>query len=1201
MAVYNWRVGSGDLGLAADWTNATIGENPASTAPGAADSPSFSGAGGTITGNAAYAGLTIGSASGTAWNFTGNVTTNTAIVTGPTVFLNGAQLVVSRVTAPVSYPLSIGSPSAGAASLTVTGSGSVVDSSQYGAYIGGQAGFTGTLSIYNGGVARFGTVNYSGFSSLSLGQVGTGVINVTGAGSALQLTGGFYAGRASGAVGTIDVSSGATLTQTSSGSANESVSFGSGGTVNGTFVNGGTGSLNVTGAAKATFGSPLSFGTNGDNGSLGVSDANSVLTLGDSLQAGGGSTATGSTGTIVVQNGGQIKMTAAADTFRSYFNLGTAAVTAGTATVRGAGSLIDVGANAAGIGNTGTGTLNVEAGGTFRSATADSRLLSALSAGNNAGSSGTVTVTGAGSSLSALGYTYIGRAGTAKLLVDQGATFTGGQAATGDGTGQNQVFAITIGDGTPSVDVNGNPITTLNFGGSGAAQVLNGSLLHSLGNLDVGRRGTTGTVLVDQASTVTVDNETLVGSTNDLPGASTRGATGTITVQGGSTLKTGATVNGQPGLLIGSFAGNTGTVIVSDAGSKLDANNTRITVGSTGTGTLTVRAGAVATAGAGYSDTEAALQVGSTAGGTGTVTVTGAGSRLTAAGEAVLGGFDNGTGLTAGGTATLSVANGGLFRATALASFGGGTLKVDGTSTAVVGTSAGTAGRLTIDSGASLSGGGTIQASVRDNGTITAAGGTLTITSDVDGTGTLVANNATLNLGSVAGQTLRFIGTSTIRIGGLFGNGTVSGFGGGDVLDFAGGLTPALSGNTITVRSGTIILGTETFTGMAPATSLAITADGTGGQKVTGTNALFDPAYYLAQNPDVKAAGVDPYQHYISSGFKEGRDPNQFFSTSYYLKNNPDVAAAGINPLLHFEANGYAEGRDPSSLFSLADYLAAYPDVKAAGLNPLLHFVTSGRAEGRSAFAVGPTPEPLFDTAYYYAHNPDVRAAGLDAYAHYRSNGFKEGRAPDAYFDAKYYLTQNPDVAAAGVDPLAHFLGSGAKEGREPSLVFSDAKYLAANPDVQAAGLNPMAHYLNSGRAEGRMAFLSGNAAPADPLVNAGYFDPQLGATLIPSGTAAAQQAAALFGTVGWQKGLNPDAFFDTKYYLSHNPDVAAAKINPLTHYEINGWREGRDPSAQFSTAKYLAAYADVKGAGVDPLLHYVASGQGEGRTAFAV
>jgi len=118
--------------------------------------------------------------------------------------------------------------------------------------------------------------------------------------------------------------------------------------------------------------------------------------------------------------------------------------------------------------------------------------------------------------------------------------------------------------------------------------------------------------------------------------------------------------------------------------------------------------------------------------------------------------------------------------------------------------------------------------------------------------------------------------------------------------------------------------------------------------------------------------------------------------------------------------------------------------------------------------------------------------------------------------------------------------------------------------------------------------------------VDAAYYDQQLGLTPIP-GVAGQQQAAASYDATGWQKGLNPNAFFDTNYYLSHNPDVAAAHINPLLHYEQYGWTEGRDPSAQFSTHKYLAAYSDVKAAGADPLLHYVTYGQSEGRTAFAV
>ena len=40
----------------------------------------------------------------------------------------------------------------------------------------------------------------------------------------------------------------------------------------------------------------------------------------------------------------------------------------------------------------------------------------------------------------------------------------------------------------------------------------------------------------------------------------------------------------------------------------------------------------------------------------------------------------------------------------------------------------------------------------------------------------------------------------------------------------------------------------------------------------------------------------------------------------------------------------------------------------------------------------------------------------------------------------------------------------------------------------------------------------------------------------------------------------NPD--FDASYYLSHNPDVAQAGVDPLAHYLTTGWKEGRDPNA---------------------------------------
>lgn len=76
---------------------------------------------------------------------------------------------------------------------------------------------------------------------------------------------------------------------------------------------------------------------------------------------------------------------------------------------------------------------------------------------------------------------------------------------------------------------------------------------------------------------------------------------------------------------------------------------------------------------------------------------------------------------------------------------------------------------------------------------------------------------------------------------------------------------------------------------------------------------LFDAHFYLAGNPDVAAAGVDPLRHYAAFGWKEGRDPSPQFSTNGYLAAYPDVAKVGVNPLLHYIRYGRAEGRQPKS------------------------------------------------------------------------------------------------------------------------------------------------------------------------------------------------------------------------------------------------------------------------------------------------
>jgi glycosyltransferase involved in cell wall biosynthesis len=125
----------------------------------------------------------------------------------------------------------------------------------------------------------------------------------------------------------------------------------------------------------------------------------------------------------------------------------------------------------------------------------------------------------------------------------------------------------------------------------------------------------------------------------------------------------------------------------------------------------------------------------------------------------------------------------------------------------------------------------------------------------------------------------------------------------------------------------------------------------------------FDGHFYLMMNPDVAANRQDPWEHYVNYGHAEGRSfPNKYdtnimkkytkflssgyFDPEWYLATYPDVRASGKNPLQHFCELGAWEGRDPSRYFSTTWYLEQYPDVQ--NCNPLEHFIDHGVKEGRT-------------------------------------------------------------------------------------------------------------------------------------------------------------------------------------------------------------------------------------------------------------
>ncbi|MBD3842313.1 MAG: hypothetical protein IE909_10585, partial [Campylobacterales bacterium] len=71
----------------------------------------------------------------------------------------------------------------------------------------------------------------------------------------------------------------------------------------------------------------------------------------------------------------------------------------------------------------------------------------------------------------------------------------------------------------------------------------------------------------------------------------------------------------------------------------------------------------------------------------------------------------------------------------------------------------------------------------------------------------------------------------------------------------------------------------------------------------------FDEVYYLEHNPDIKKSGINAYEHYMTYGWKERRNPNDWFDVNFYLNQYSDIKEASMEPFSHYLLYGQYEGR----------------------------------------------------------------------------------------------------------------------------------------------------------------------------------------------------------------------------------------------------------------------------------------------------
>jgi outer membrane autotransporter protein len=647
-----------------------------------------------IVGNAATATGTVQvTDAGSAWNLTSSL-----IVgwdgTGSVEISNGGVVSSAGGT--------IGRDSGSYGEVTVNGAGSAWTVSTFGLTVGSSG--EGVLNIEDGGAV---TVADDSFT-VGTASSGEGTVNLTN-GSTLDITGTTSARVGWSGDGTLNV------TDSTVDAGSVTVAFGSNltGTVtvsgntaawNGTDLTIGlsdtaTGIFTAEDQATVTLTGGITLGSNpGANGTLTIDNA--TVSAGATLSAG-----SLGDGQVTVQNGGTLISGDGLDAA----TLGSGANGTGSATVTGVGSTWTANGNVE-VGRQGAGTLSI-----LDSAVA--AVMGELLIGDEAGGTGTVTVDDATLSADVI---LVGNDGAGTMTISGGSTVTvddfivanaagssGTATVTGTGTSLDLAIELNVGlEGTGTLDVtNGGNILAADgvrvgtyADGVGTINI-NGvnSEITNNANTRIGDDGT-GTVALTNGAHFYADLGTFIGDAATATGTLTLDGSGTYWENGGDffvgysgsgsvSVTNGADIVGDY-VSFGRNLGSSATVIVDGAGSTW-TNTGDLYVGEQGTADLTISNGATVS--------NAVAYIGYDSDAVGTVTVDGAGSAWTNSSNVYVG--EDGTG-------TLTIAN-------------GGTVSVGGPATLVLGNTSGSGGTLNIGaaSGGTATAAGTLDAAFVEFGT----------------------------------------------------------------------------------------------------------------------------------------------------------------------------------------------------------------------------------------------------------------------------------------------------------------------------------------------------------------------------------------------------------------------------------------------------------------------------------------------------
>jgi tetratricopeptide (TPR) repeat protein len=233
-----------------------------------------------------------------------------------------------------------------------------------------------------------------------------------------------------------------------------------------------------------------------------------------------------------------------------------------------------------------------------------------------------------------------------------------------------------------------------------------------------------------------------------------------------------------------------------------------------------------------------------------------------------------------------------------------------------------------------------------------------------------------------------------------------------------------------------------------------------GGTLGLSPHPLFDAAYYLETNPDVKSAGANPLRHYLSHGDHENRNPHRLFNTAYY-KSRAGVSE-NENALLHYIRIGGAS-TDPHPCFDTSYYLSMLKSPLPPQMSALEFYLTD--ISGMSV-----SPHPLFDQTYYASQlaEPDRRGPLL---LHYLAQPPQEAASPHPLFDPDFFHESDGYSRPGLLGFIVNFRIMGANgyklaemRFREANQHFCSITYILDHPELLNGAQVPLVHYVRNAK-----------------------------------------------------------------------------------------------------------------------------------------